>query len=80
MIYSSDSSRKQIFRNMLCLICVLDDAILMSKFNIPQHTITLLKYPHLTPGAMIRPQRLEQPMSRTGFHGPVEGRVIEVRL
>ena len=32
------------------------------------------------PGAMINPQWLELPMSRTNFHGPKYVRAIEVRL
>ena len=31
-------------------------------------------------GAMINPQWLELPMSRTNFHGPKDVRAIEVRL
>ena len=31
-------------------------------------------------GAMINPKWLEQPMSRTNFHGPKDVRAIEVRL
>ena len=32
------------------------------------------------PGAMINPQWLELPISRTNFHGPKDVRVTEVRL
>ena len=32
------------------------------------------------PGAMINPQWLELPMSRTYFHGPKDVRAIETRL
>ena len=43
------------------------------------------KYPKLSlfaswTGAMINPQWLELPMSRTNFHGPKDVRAIEVRL
>ena len=42
-------------------------------------------FPKLSPfasstGAMINPQWLELPMSRTNFHGPKDVRAIEVRL
>ena len=52
-----------------------------------QHTIFIedkkisLKCPHLPPdGAMISPLWLEITMSRKNFHGPKDGRAIEVRL
>ena len=40
-----------------------------------------LNYRHLLPnGAIINPQWLEPPMSRTIFYGPKDVRAIEVRL
>ena len=32
------------------------------------------------PGAVINSHLLEQPMSRTNYHGPKDGQAIEVRL
>ena len=44
-----------------------------------------MKKPNLSPfaswpGAIINPQWLELPISRTNFHGPDDVRAIEVRL
>ena len=53
-----------------------------------QHTITVENWKDFTKlslfaswnGAMINPQWLELPMSRTNFHGPKDVRAIEVQL
>ena len=59
----------------------------MSTLNIPySYFIQDRKYiPKLypfvsSPGAMINPQWLELPISKTNFHGPKDVRAIEVRL
>ena len=68
---------------MLCvLIRIHIEAILMSTHNIP---LLEKNNPELSPfaswpGAVINPQWLELPMSRTNFHGPKDVRAIEVRL
>ena len=92
----SNSSRKQIFWDFfpyfimeLYVVCIhknrLIEAILMSTLNIQSLCRQLKKFPKLSlfaswTGAMINPQWLELPMSRTNFHGPKDVRAIDVRL
>ena len=57
----------------------------MSTFNINHCVENLKEFTKLSlfaswTGAMINPQWLELPMSRTNFHGPKDVRAIEVRL
>ena len=57
----------------------------MSTLNIQFHDKIRKKIPKLSlfaswTGAMINPQWLELPMSRTIFYGPKDVRAIEVRL
>ena len=63
----------------------LIEAILMSTLNIPLLIEDRKDFPELLsfaslPRAMIIPQWLELPMSRTIFQGPKDVRAIEVRL
>ena len=92
---SSDSSRKQIFKevflfyNKLYVVCTywyhLIEAILMSTLNIPFLSKRSKKCTKKLlfaswHGPMINSQWLEQPISRTNFHCHNEVRAIEVRL
>ena len=91
---SSNSSRKQIFKEILfyreivCCVYSLESPHRGDSNEYTQHTITVENrkyFPKLSlfaswTGAMINPQWLELPMSRTNFHGPKDVRAIEVRL
>ena len=90
---SSQYSRKQIFRDffflfyygIVCCVYSLESPHRHSSYN---HCVENRKVsPKLSlqcicswTGAMINPQWLELPMSRTNFHGPKDVRAIEVRL
>ena len=54
----------------------------MKTYNIPLYWRKSKRYPYYTswPGAIINPHLLEQPLSRTNFHGPKGVRAIEVLL
>ena len=63
----------------------LNEVILMSTLNIQSLCRKSKRFPKLSlfaswTGAMINPQWLELPMSRTNFHGPKDVRAIEVQL
>ena len=67
------------------MLCVLNEAILMSTLNINHCVENRKDFPKLSlfaswTGAIINPQWLGLPMSRTNFHGPKDVRAIEVRV
>ena len=77
------------FITILYVVCThqnhLIKAILMSTLNIQLLCRKSKRFPKLFlfaswPGAMINPQWLELPISRTNFHGPKDVRAIEVWL